>query len=134
MSLFPLLCRIRHWGGRVMRRAFDVGLGRRICRFGRRQNNVKKMGDHWIMFSLDVRTRLGWKAGSLLGGKTYPAIPIDCGSFRDSFSASQYAGVTRSIPSRMPTKMSVGIKLSSSVLLATFKKLSSYTSAPSPVI
>lgn len=69
MSLSPLLCRIRHWGGRVMRRAFDAGLDRRICRFGRRQNNVKKMGDRWIMFSLDVRTRLGGKAGSLLGGK-----------------------------------------------------------------
>lgn len=84
------------------------------------------------MFSLGVSTR---RAGELLlGKKTYPAIPIDCGSFKDSFSASQYAGVTRSIPNRMPTKMRVGVKVSSSVLLATFKKLSSYTSAPSPVI
>lgn len=39
-----------------MRRAFDVGLGRRICRFGQRQNNVKKMGGRWIIFILDVRT------------------------------------------------------------------------------
>ena len=84
------------------------------------------------MFSLDVSTK---RAGELfLDQKTYPAIPIDCGNFKDSFSASQYAGVTRSIPNRMPTKMSVGVKVSSSVLLATFKKLSSYTSAPSPVI
>lgn len=59
MSLFPLLYRIQHWGGRVIRRAFDAGPGRKICRFGRRQNNVKKMGDRWIMFSLDVTTRLG---------------------------------------------------------------------------
>lgn len=120
-----------------MRRAFDAGLGRRICRFGRRQNNVKKMGGRCIMFVLDVRTNeteVGRQALYWRGGKTYPAIPIDCGSFRDSFSASQYAGVTRSIPSRMPTKMSVGVKLSSSVLLAIFKKLSSYTSAPSPVM
>lgn len=120
-----------------MRHAFDVGLDRRICRFGRRQNNVKKMGGRWIMFVLDVSTNeTEWEDRLFIGGrkKTYPAIPIDCGSFRDSFSASQYAGVTRSIPSRMPTKMSVGVNLSPSVLLATFKKLSSYTSAPSPVM
>lgn len=52
-----------------MRRAFDAGLGRRICRFGRRQNNVKKMGDRWIMFSLDVRTRLGWEGRLFIGEK-----------------------------------------------------------------
>lgn len=46
-----------------MQRAFDAGLGRRICRFGRRQNNVKKMGDRWIKFNLDVSARLGGKAG-----------------------------------------------------------------------
>lgn len=85
---------------------------------------------------LTLAQGLAGRAGSRSewGGKTYPAIPIDCGSFRDSFNASQYAGVTRSIPNRMPTKMSVGMKESSSVLIATFKKLSSYTSAPSPVI
>ena len=63
MSLFPLLCRIRRLGGRVMRRAYGAGLSRRICRFGRRRNNVKKMDGRWVLLNLDVSTRLGRKAG-----------------------------------------------------------------------
>lgn len=47
MSLFPQLCRIRRWYEKVVRREFGVGLGRRICRFGRRRNNVMKMDDRW---------------------------------------------------------------------------------------
>lgn len=54
-----------------MRRAFDAGLGRRICRFGQRRNNAKKMGDRWIMFGFDVSKRLSGKVGwrLFIGGK-----------------------------------------------------------------
>ena len=46
-----------------MRRAYGAGLSRRICRFGRRRNNVKKMDDRWILLNLDVSSRLGRKVG-----------------------------------------------------------------------
>lgn len=46
-----------------MRRAYGAGLSRRICRFGRRRNNVKKRDDRWILLNLDVSSRLGRKVG-----------------------------------------------------------------------
>ncbi len=66
----------------------------------------------------------GGGCGKQNGMGTHPAIPIDWGSCSDALRVSQYAGVTRSIPNRMPTKMSVGVKRSLSAI-ATFRKLSS---------
>lgn len=62
---------------------------------------------------------------------TYPAMPTDCGSRNDTLSASQYAGVTRSMPNRMPTSTRIGVNVPS-VDVAKERSLSSYTSAPSP--
>jgi hypothetical protein len=37
-------------------------------------------------------------------------MPTDCGSCNEDFSASQYTGVMRSMPRRIPTSIKVGEK------------------------
>ena len=61
---------------------------------------------------------------------THPAIPTDCGSCRQAVSAAQYAGVTRSIPSLVPTRTKVGSKVWE-VDLAILKRTSSEILSPS---
>lgn len=46
----------------------------------------------------------------------YPAMPTEWGSCKDVFRASQYTGVMRSIPSRMPTRIRVGVNPPSSAV------------------
>lgn len=46
----------------------------------------------------------------------YPAMPTDWGSCKEVFRASQYTGVIRSIPSRMPTRIRVGVNPPSSAV------------------
>lgn len=63
----------------------------------------------------------------------YPAIPTDCGILMDDSKASQYTGVILSSPNLVPTRISVGWNVVSSGF-AILIKVSSYTSAPSPVM
>jgi len=121
----PSCCRLR-WvhdrGGEV---ACYADLGSRSCCLGRRRNNVMLKGGHCggvSIFQSDLQDP---------NRRTHPAIPIACGICRLAFSASQYTGVILSIPSRVPTRISVGCQLPSSSTAICFS-LSSYTSAPSP--
>lgn len=59
-------------------------------------------------------------------------MPTDCGICSAAVSASQYTWLILSIPSRVPTSISVGWNVSPSGF-ATAMKLSSYTSGKSPV-
>ena len=64
---------------------------------------------------------------------SYPAMPMDCGNLSTAFKESQYTGVTLSMPSLIPTKMSVGVKVPSSAI-AMRLYVSLYISAPSPLM
>ena len=66
------------------------------------------MGGGWST-AVSLGQREGCLLDRLLGATTYPAMPTDCGSCNDAFSASQYAGVTRSMPSRIPTSTRIGV-------------------------
>jgi len=73
------------------------------------------MAGHCHLWSVDVLVQTD--------EELYPAIPIDCGIFNEDFNASQYTGVTLSIPRRVPTSMRVGLNVAPSGL-ATAMKLS----------
>lgn len=76
-----------------------AGQGKRGGSLEQPRNNAMPMGVRCLgQHTLYIRTD-AW---------TYPAMPTDWGYVSAARSPSQYAGVTLSIPSLVPIKMSVG--------------------------
>lgn len=101
--------------------------GRRATDLGSQRSSATVMVGLWIQ---ECQFGVPYKYHNMVS--TYPAMPMDCGNWSVAIKAWRYTALILSIPSRVPTRMSVGVNVFPSGF-ATARKLSSYTSGRSPV-
>lgn len=101
-----LRCKARGLGGMARQVECDEDQGRKDVILERQQSNATLMGALYLK-NAPISSPIPGNSEVVI--MTYPAMPTDWGYCKTAVSASQYTGVTLSMPSLVPRRIRVGL-------------------------
>lgn len=93
-------------GGMARQVECDEDQGRKDVILERQQSNAMLMGAPYLKM-VPISSPVPYSSEVII--MTYPAMPTDWGYCKTAVSASQYTGVTLSMPSLVPRRIRVGL-------------------------